>query len=145
MRLPFDEKVEHLNEALLAAAERDPLLLEEPSPVIWYSGFGPNGLDLNVYVWARREDFIAVQNNLQANILDEIRARNLRLAIQEHHVVLDRESAHGLPDTVRDLEALHLLEAARPSDERTEPQPGEPEEAEAVEGPGRSNPTTDSR
>ena len=106
LRLPFDEKVERLNEALLAAAERDPLLLEEPAPVIWYSGFGPNGLDLNVYVWARREDFIAVQNNLQANILDEIRARDLRLAIQEHHVVLDHESTRL---AVRDIEAEHAL------------------------------------
>ena len=83
LRLPFDQPVELLTEALLAAADRDPLLLEAPAPVISYSGFGENGMVLDVFVWAARENFLAVKNNLQANILDEIRRRGLRLAVQE--------------------------------------------------------------
>ena len=51
----------------------DPLLLEQPAPIVTYSGFGSSGLQLDIYVWAARENFLSVKNNLQANILDEIR------------------------------------------------------------------------
>ncbi|MEM9409311.1 MAG: mechanosensitive ion channel family protein [Acidobacteriota bacterium] len=88
LTLPFDESVEKLTEALFAAADRDPLLLEEPAPVVTYSGFGESGLELAVFVWAARENFLTVKNNLQANILDEIRARELRLAVNEVRVEL---------------------------------------------------------
>ncbi len=87
LTLPFDESVEELTEALFAAADKDPLLLENPAPVVSYSGFGAHGLELNLLVWAARENFLSVKNNLQANILHEIRARGLRLAVQEIHVV----------------------------------------------------------
>ncbi len=97
LRLPFDQQVERLTEALLAAADRDPLLLEEPAPIVSYSGFGPSGLDLNVFVWSTREDYLQVKNNLQANILDEIRKRDLRLATQEHHVTIDNLAEDSSP------------------------------------------------
>lgn len=86
LTLPYDESVEKLTEALFAAAERDPLLLEEPAPLVAYSGFGQSGLDLNLWVWTAREHFLEVRNNLQANILDEIRQRGLRLAVNELRV-----------------------------------------------------------
>ena len=88
LRLPYDESVEKLTEALFAAADRDPYLLQEPRPTVSYSGFVDSGLELTVLVWTARENFLSVKNNLQANILDEIGKRGIRLAVHELHVDL---------------------------------------------------------
>jgi small-conductance mechanosensitive channel len=60
--------------ALLAAAARNPLVLDEPAPLLIASGFGANSVDYLLTVWTERGNFLSVRNALMRDVkaaLDE--------------------------------------------------------------------------
>lgn len=51
-------------EVLLEAATRSQLCLEEPAPLIIFQGFGESALDIQFSVWATRENYLEMRNQI---------------------------------------------------------------------------------
>jgi small-conductance mechanosensitive channel len=53
---------------LLGLADRHPLCLEEPRPIVYFAGFGESSIDLKLLVWTRRENHLELWNSLHEQI-----------------------------------------------------------------------------
>lgn len=65
----YKEDVARVREVLNAAAEKNPLCLEEPPPLFLFLGYGDSSLDLQFSVWGKRENYLLLKNS----ILEEIK------------------------------------------------------------------------
>lgn len=64
----YKENIARVREVLLRVAEKNPLCLEEPKPLIIFLGFGESSLDLQFSVWALRQNFLDLRNSIQEEI-----------------------------------------------------------------------------
>ena len=64
----YKEDVSRVREILLDVAYRDPLCLAEPTPLIIFQGYGDSSLNLQLSVWAARENFLAMRNAISEEI-----------------------------------------------------------------------------
>ncbi|MDN3650462.1 mechanosensitive ion channel family protein [Reinekea marina] len=72
--IAYREDVNKVKEVLLDIAEKNNLCLEEPAPLFIILGFGNSSVDLQFSVWAKRENFLTVKNELFEkikNVFDE--------------------------------------------------------------------------
>lgn len=53
---------------LLDVAARNPLCLHEPVPLVIFQGFGDSGIDLQLSVWAARQNFLEVRNSIAQQV-----------------------------------------------------------------------------
>lgn len=67
----YKENVQRIREILLDLARKNPYCLQEPEPVIIFSGFGNSSIDLFFGVWAEKAEFLKLKNTIQ----EEIKAR----------------------------------------------------------------------
>ena len=64
----YGEDLDRVKTVIEQVAERNPLCLEEPKLQIIFQGFGNSSVDLQISVWARRENFLALRNSLPLEI-----------------------------------------------------------------------------
>ncbi|GAB6062128.1 mechanosensitive ion channel family protein [Deferrisoma palaeochoriense] len=64
----YKEDISRVREVLLRVADKNPLYLEEPKPLIIFLGFGESSLDLQFSVWALRQNFLDLRNSIQEEI-----------------------------------------------------------------------------
>jgi small-conductance mechanosensitive channel len=65
----YKEDLKKVRAILEEVADKNPLCLEEPKPRYIFQGFGDSSLDIQFSVWAKRENFLDLKNN----IYDEIK------------------------------------------------------------------------
>ena len=64
----YKENIERVREILLDVARKNPLCLNEPEPIIIFSGFGNSSIDLFFGVWAAKQDWLSVKNTIMEKI-----------------------------------------------------------------------------
>ena len=64
----YKEDVARVRRILLDVANRNPLSLMEPEPIVVFEGFGESSIDFLVGIWTTRQNFLAVKNGIQAEI-----------------------------------------------------------------------------
>jgi small-conductance mechanosensitive channel len=64
----YKEELRRVQEVLLAAADRNPLCLEDPKPFLFFVGFGDSALEMEFRVWAKTENFRILRSELQTEI-----------------------------------------------------------------------------
>ncbi len=67
----YKEDAERVRRILLDIADRNPMSLMEPNPVVIFDGFGESSINFLFGVWATQENFLALKNSIQ----EEIKAR----------------------------------------------------------------------
>jgi len=67
----YKEDVERVREVLLDVADRNPLSLVEPEPMVRLERFGNSSVDLTLLVWAATENWITLRSRIQ----EEVKAR----------------------------------------------------------------------
>jgi len=67
----YKEDIAKVRKVLLDIADRNPLCLEEPHPLIIFQGFGDSSVNLQFSVWAARENFLDLRNQTA----DEVKRR----------------------------------------------------------------------
>lgn len=60
----YKEDIGRVREILLDIARKNPLCLNEPEPLVIFSGFGNSSIDLLFVAWAVKEDWLKVKNSL---------------------------------------------------------------------------------
>jgi len=64
----YKENVSHVKTVLMDIAKRNPLCLNEPEPMIIFTGFGNSSLDFLFLVWAVKEDWLKLKNSIMKEI-----------------------------------------------------------------------------
>ncbi len=64
----YGEDMARVQKLIESVAERNPLCLVEPRPQVIFQGFGSSSVDVQVSVWSRRENFLALRNSLPLEI-----------------------------------------------------------------------------
>ncbi|MCR4318382.1 MAG: mechanosensitive ion channel [Planctomycetes bacterium] len=60
----YHTKLDHAKEVLLDVALKNPLCLNEPAPLVIYTGFGDSSMDIQFSVWAKTENFLTLRNSI---------------------------------------------------------------------------------
>ncbi|MEJ2634215.1 MAG: mechanosensitive ion channel family protein, partial [Calditrichia bacterium] len=69
--IAYKEDVARVRKVLLEIARENPLCLNEPEPMVIFSGFGNSSVDLTFLIWAAKSDWIKVKNS----IMEEVKRR----------------------------------------------------------------------
>jgi small-conductance mechanosensitive channel len=64
----YKEDVEKVRKILLDIAEKEPLCLDEPEPVVRFQNFGDSALEFLYAVWCVRDDFISLKKKIMQDI-----------------------------------------------------------------------------
>jgi small-conductance mechanosensitive channel len=66
--IAYKEDIERVKVLLLDIAKVNPMCLEEPAPLFILLGFGSSSVDIQLSVWATRENFLALKNDMYQSI-----------------------------------------------------------------------------
>jgi small-conductance mechanosensitive channel len=75
----YKEDLDRVFDVLLAVAERNPLCLEEPQPLLIFQGFGDSALQIQFSVWAQRENFLTMKTDIQLEIKAAFDAQGIEI------------------------------------------------------------------
>ena len=64
----YKDDLQQVEQVLLAVADRNPLSLQEPQPLLIARGFGESSIDYLLGVWVKRENFLELRNQIYREI-----------------------------------------------------------------------------
>lgn len=64
----YKEDLREVREVLMDVADRNPLCLEEPQPLIIFQGYGDSAINHQFSVWATTDNFLALRNSIPLEI-----------------------------------------------------------------------------
>jgi small-conductance mechanosensitive channel len=64
----YKEDLDRVREVLLDVADRNPLCLEEPAPVIIFQGYGESSINHQFSVWASTDNYLELRNSIPLEI-----------------------------------------------------------------------------
>ncbi|MDP5134981.1 mechanosensitive ion channel family protein [Rheinheimera baltica] len=64
----YKEQISEVRSVLLDVADKNPLCLDEPSPMFLFLGFGDSALNIQFSVWGKRENFRDLRNSLHEEV-----------------------------------------------------------------------------
>ena len=64
----YKEDLRKVREVLMKVADRNPLCLEEPAPLIIFQGYGDSSINHQFSVWAKTEHFLDLRNSIPVEI-----------------------------------------------------------------------------
>lgn len=60
----YKEDIARVRKVLMGVADEYPLCLDQPIPLVIFQGFGDSSLNLQFSIWAARENFLALRNEM---------------------------------------------------------------------------------
>lgn len=66
--IAYKEDIEKVKAILNDVADKNPLCLSEPAPLFILLGFGSSSIDIQFSVWAKRENFLLMKNEMYQQI-----------------------------------------------------------------------------
>lgn len=82
----YKEKISHVRETLLSVARDTPQCLQEPEPVIIFSGFGDSSLNFLFAVWAKREEWLTAKNAIQEKIKERFDEEQIEIPFPQRTI-----------------------------------------------------------
>ena len=64
----YKEDIERVRGVLLAVADKNPLSLVEPAPLIIFLGYGDSSLDFQFSVWCAKDNFLTLRNTMYEQV-----------------------------------------------------------------------------
>jgi len=81
LTLAYATDLDRVRAILLAVAANHPYVLDEPKPLIIFTGFGDNGYTLQYSVWAARERFVEVRGSLHGEVVTALAEAQISIAM----------------------------------------------------------------
>lgn len=111
----YKEDIERVRKVLMEVADRNPLCLEEPGPLIIFRGFGESSIDHQFSVWAKQENFLELRSAIPAEI---------KAAFDEHGIEIPFPHRSLYTGTVTDPLPIQLIsDTPAPDDSGAGPSP----------------------
>lgn len=64
----YKEDLAEVRRILLEVADRNPLSLDEPTPLLIFQGFGDSSMNVQFSLWAERENFLDLRNQIPEEV-----------------------------------------------------------------------------
>ena len=64
----YKEDLRHVRDVLMEVADRNPLCLEEPAPLIIFQGYGDSSINHQFSVWAQTDNYLELRNSIPLEI-----------------------------------------------------------------------------
>jgi len=68
LSVAYKEDLDKVKELLMTIIQEHPLALKDPEPLFIFKAFGASSLDMMIGVWAKRDNFLTLKNELQFHI-----------------------------------------------------------------------------
>lgn len=75
----YKEDIGRVREVLLDVAHHNPLCLNEPEPLVVFSGFGESSIDFLLLVWAVKTDWLALKNSITEEVKNRFDEENIEI------------------------------------------------------------------
>jgi small-conductance mechanosensitive channel len=89
---------------LMEVADANPLSLDEPEPALYFQGFGDSAINLQFSVWALKENFLKLKNQIQEEIKLAFEARGIEIPFPQRTLSAASQTA-PLPVRIVDPQA----------------------------------------
>lgn len=91
----YREDLGRVRRTLLAVADRNPLCLEEPAPMVLAQGYGPSSVDFQLSVWARRQVYLEVRNQIHQQVKEAFDREGIEIPFPQMTMHAARPAAEG--------------------------------------------------
>jgi small-conductance mechanosensitive channel len=88
----YKEDPQRVRKILLDVAEKNPIALVEPEPLVIFEGFGESSLDMLFAVWTTRENWRALKNSLQEGIKTRFDAEGIEIPFPHRTLYVGSET-----------------------------------------------------
>ncbi len=75
----YKEDLREVRDILMEVADRNPLCLEEPTPLIIFQGYGDSSINHQFSVWAKTEHFLDLRNSIPVEIKEAFDERGIEI------------------------------------------------------------------
>jgi small-conductance mechanosensitive channel len=86
LTIAYAADLERVREILNGVAASNPLVLDEPRPLLVFTGFGDHGYTLQYSVWLSRERFLEVRGVLHAEVVKALESARISIAMPRQAV-----------------------------------------------------------
>ncbi len=100
----YKEDIRKVREVLMEVADRNPLCLEEPRPIIIFQGFGASSIDHQLSVWTKTENFLELRSTISAEIKEAFDAHGIEIPFP-HRTLYAGSATDPLPIRIVDERA----------------------------------------
>ncbi|MDC8831067.1 mechanosensitive ion channel family protein [Alteromonas gilva] len=107
--IAYKEDIEKVKTILNDVADINPLCLNEPAPLFILLGFGTSSVDIQFSVWAKRENFLQLKNELYQQIKEAFDAHDVEIPFP-HVSLYSGEATKPIPVS---------LQAEKPANENS--------------------------
>lgn len=99
--IAYKEDIEKVKTILNEIADNNPLCLSEPAPLFLLLGFGSSSVDIQFSVWAKRENFLVLKNEMYQQIKQAFDANGIEIPFP-HMSLYSGEASKPIPVSVVD-------------------------------------------
>ncbi|MEM1085640.1 MAG: mechanosensitive ion channel family protein [Verrucomicrobiota bacterium] len=100
----YDESIPKVMEVLREVADEHPAILDEPGPLIVFTGFGDSSLNFLFGVWGTKEDHLKVKNETPIRIKEAFDREGIEIPFP-HTVLASGKAMHPIPVTLDEQNA----------------------------------------
>ena len=79
LSVAYKEDIKKVREILLDVAFKNPFSLQEPEPLVIFSGFGNSSIDLTFAVWTHKDNFLKVKNTIHEEVKERFDAEGIEI------------------------------------------------------------------
>ena len=101
----YKEIPARVRDVLLDVADKNPLALMEPEPIVVFEGFGDSSLNLLFAVWVTKENWLALKNSIQEEVKARFDAEGIEIPFPHRTLYVGSETDAFPVQLVQDLAA----------------------------------------
>ncbi|HEY7700093.1 MAG TPA: mechanosensitive ion channel family protein [Vicinamibacteria bacterium] len=75
----YDAKLAKVREVLMGVAEKNPLALREPGPVLIFQSFGESAVNVQFSVWTARDNYLELRNALAEDVKEAFEREGIEI------------------------------------------------------------------
>lgn len=79
MGVAYKEDIRRVIDILKEVADKNPYCLDEPEPLVTFTGFGDSSLNIFMGVWFNKPDFLVLRNSLLMEIKERLDAEGIEI------------------------------------------------------------------
>ena len=112
----YKEDLRSVRDVLMEVADRNPLCLEEPQPVIIFRGYGDSSINHQFSVWAATDNYLELRNSIPLDIKEAFDERGIEIPFPHRTLYTGAETEAFPVRVVDDAPAPRAAEAPPAAD-----------------------------